>query len=74
MTIKQSRYYVREWRQIRRMTQQKLADMASISRQTVVMVERCAVTPSDETARKIAEVLQVTPAQLAKDPFARYAV
>ena len=53
------RNQLRELRAARRMTQQELADLIGVTRQTVIAIEQDKYSPSLETAFKIALVFAV---------------
>jgi putative transcriptional regulator len=50
---------IRELRAVRSMTQQELADLISVTRQTVIAIEGDKYSPSLETAFRIAHVFGV---------------
>jgi putative transcriptional regulator len=50
---------IRELRAVRSMTQQELADLISVTRQTVIAIERDKYSPSLEVAFRIAYVFGV---------------
>ncbi|HWW97810.1 MAG TPA: helix-turn-helix transcriptional regulator [Edaphobacter sp.] len=50
---------IRELRAVRSMTQQELADLISVTRQTVIAIERDKYSPSLEVAFRIAFVFGV---------------
>jgi putative transcriptional regulator len=50
---------IRELRAVRSMTQQELADLISVTRQTVIAIERDKYSPSLEVAFRIASVFGV---------------
>ena len=50
---------VKELRAAREMTQQDLADLVGVTRQTVIAIEQDKYSPSLETAFKVAMVLEV---------------
>ena len=53
------RNHVRELRAARTMTQQELADLIGVTRQTVIAIEQDKYSPSLETAFKVALVFSV---------------
>ena len=53
------RNQIRELRALREMTQQELADMVGVTRQTVIAIEQDKYSPSLETAFKVAMALGV---------------
>ena len=54
------RNQIRELRALREMTQQDLADLVGVTRQTVIAIEQDKYSPSLETAFKVAIALGVT--------------
>jgi len=50
---------IRELRAVRSMTQQELADLIFVTRQTVIAIERDKYSPSLEVAFRIAHVFRV---------------
>jgi putative transcriptional regulator len=53
------RNQIRELRATRNLTQQELADLVGVTRQTVIAMEQDKYSPSLETAFKVARVLGV---------------
>lgn len=67
-----TKYYVREWRQIRRMSQDALAKKANLRRATVSDLERGKYEPREETVLTLMYALQLDEEQLKRDPYARF--
>lgn len=65
-------YYVKQWRLVRGMTQSKLAKKARLRRSTICEIERGRTNPLPETLEAIMQVLDITDAQIQRDPFARF--
>jgi putative transcriptional regulator len=66
------RNQIRELRARREMTQQQLADLVGVTRQTVIAMEQDKYSPSLETAFKVAMVLGVPIEQCFKyDPHGK---
>lgn len=55
---------VRQFRVVKGMTQQELADRIGVTRQTIISIERGNYTPSVALALSLAQVLSVTVEQL----------
>ena len=57
---------LREARQLRRMSQQSLADRAGVARVTVSQIELGKSGPRPHIARRISQALGMTPAEIAE--------
>lgn len=58
---------VRDYRKRALLTQQELADKSGIGVTTIVRIERNQVEPRGQTIRKLAEALEISPADLLDD-------
>ena len=58
---------LRTLRERQALTQRELADLAGVSRTTIVTLEQGADSPYPSTVRKLARALGVTPAELMND-------
>lgn len=67
----QQRFYLREWRQFRQLTQEKLADRVGITKQHVSDLERSRRQYNQALLEAFAEALMCDPADLlVRDPTA----
>ena len=62
-------YYIREWRQVRGLTQEELSQRAGLRRATVNAVELGKQVMKPETLDEICHVLKINEKLLKKDPF-----
>jgi transcriptional regulator with XRE-family HTH domain len=59
---------LREFRSRRSLSQQELADLAGVSRTTVLKAESGKQQPRPKTLRKLARVLKIDPSELQRRP------
>ena len=57
-------HYLREWRKLRKMTQQELADALDTSKSVISDMERGMLQLSPKWARRIAPILKIQPGYL----------
>lgn len=65
-------YFLKQWRLVRQLTQEEVAEAAGIRRATVNDLEMGKHVPRPETVEKLCEALLVSEEQLKRNPFAHW--
>lgn len=61
--------YIKEWRQIRGLTQQELANRMGLERVSIFNLEHARYLPKEDTLAKLLAVLEVEEEELQANPY-----